>query len=70
MQCRAVLYSAVQYCAVLCSISDYVSALPPAVSSKITMVFKSVQSKYVASYFQLTACGATLVLAVSHVEME
>ena len=34
------------------------------------MVFKSVQSKYVASYFQLTASMAPLVCAVSLVEME
>ena len=33
-------------------------------------MFKSVQSKYVASYFQLTVCGAHLVLAVSLVEVE
>ena len=34
------------------------------------MVLISVQSKYVASYFQLTASGANLGFAVSLVEVE
>ena len=49
------LCSAVQCRAVLCS----------------AVQFKSVQSIYVASYFQLlTACGANSVLVVSLVEVE